>query len=181
MQDRRKVSVLLPEPVDTRRSDSPSPAHDRDADLLLTDTDEAAATEARARFREHGVDPIEPDDGIRRLLAAGEQVMAMRHFVGLDRRLASAHLTAIDSVRGDLYVTTARLVHVGQHVLSYDLDEIADSALAGERVLLILREGLSVALDAARPRLLRVQIAVARASRAGQTERQHVRPQPASR
>jgi hypothetical protein len=153
-----------------------APRVDADVDLeeaqtLTADTDEAAASEARARFRTFGAEPIGADDRIRELLDPCEQVLAVRHSVALDRRLGSSRASAIDSIRGDLYVTTSRLVLVGDQVVTFDLDRIEDSALAGESVLLILDAGVGIVLDADRPRLLRVQIAGARAARAGHAER----------
>lgn len=141
------------------------------APSVTADTDEAAASEARARFRTYGVEPLGVEDRVRDLLDPREQVLAVRHSVGLDRRLGSSRTSAIDSIRGDLYVTTARLVLVGEQVVTFDLDRIEDSALAGESVLLILGDGVGIVLDADRPRLLRVQIAGARAARAGRAQR----------
>jgi hypothetical protein len=139
--------------------------------MPTADTDEAAASEARARFRTFGVEPLEADDRVRALLDPCEQVLAIRHSVALDRRLGSSRTSVIDSIRGDLYVTTTRLVLVGEQVVTFHLDQIEDSALAGESVLLILGDGVGIVLDADRPRLLRVQIAAARAARAGIAER----------
>jgi hypothetical protein len=67
---------------------------------------------------------------------------------------------------GDLYVTSARLVHVGRTVLEYDLGAIREAVVSAERLLLILCDGVGVAVDVARPRLLRVEIAAARARQA---------------
>jgi hypothetical protein len=169
------------ESVDAGQPDGPQAIPDSEARPRVADTDEAAASEARIRYREHGVEPLEPDERIRTQLAPGEQVIAVRRFVALDRRQTSAEAPAIDSLRGDLYVTSARLVHVGPRILTFELDDIEDAALAGERVLLLLRDGLSVAIEADRPRLLRVQVAAARAARAGPTGRRPRGPQPASR
>jgi hypothetical protein len=141
---------------------------------LPADTDEAAASEARARYREHGVEAIEPDEAIFALLGPGERVLAVRHSAAIDRRLSSGRASAIESIRGDLYVTTSRLVLIGREVFAFDLADIEDSALAGETVLLLLHAGVGLALDVDRPRLLRVQIGTARAALVP-------RPQPASR
>lgn len=145
------------------------------------DTDEAAAHEARLRYRNHGIEPLDADDAIRVLLAPGEQVLAVRHSVALDRRLASDRGGVTDSVRGDLYLTTTRLVLIGEQVVTFDLGAIKESALAGERVLLLLSESAGVVLDVERPRLLRVQISAARAARAGGDARASGTPHPASR
>ena len=145
---------------DVRTGTSPS---DGPGDWQLqADSDEAAASEARACYREHGLEPLEPDDAIRGLLGPGEKVLAVRYGVALDRRIGSARVSVIDSIQGDLYVTSDRLVHVGSQAVSFDLSEIEDSALVGEKVLLVLRDGVGVAFDADHPRLLRVQIGAAR-------------------
>ena len=154
---------------------------DLDARLRSADTDESAASDARVRYREHGMEPLEPDERIRSLLAPDEELLAVRRHVALARPQPSDGAPAIDPISGDLYVTSARLVHVGRSILAFDLDDIEDAALAEERVLLVLRDGAGIALDAVRPRLLRVQIAAARAARAGMTGRRRGRLQPASR
>jgi hypothetical protein len=179
MLERRKPIVIRATAADDEAPGAGSADDERRLDQI--DTDEAAASEARARYRQLGVESVESDDTILPLLAPGERVLALRHSVGLDRRQASAQAPTIDSVRGDLYVTTERLVHVGDEVLDFRLDDVQDSALAGERVLLILRDGVGIVLNADRPRLLRVQIAAARAARAGSPEQRPGRPQSASR
>jgi len=162
----------------------PAPVHDVPADesaFPMAEPDDVAASEARVRYRTCGVEPVEADEGIRGLLVSGEDVVAVRRNVALDRRLASAREPVVDSIRGDLYVTTKRLVHVGDCVLTFDLEEIEDSALAGDTVLLLLGDGVGVALRTDRPRLLRVQIAAARAARASRPELRADRAQPSSR
>lgn len=142
-----------------------------------SDLDESAASEARARYRAHGIEAIESDERIRRVLAPDERVLAFRRAVALDRHQASA----VDSFVGDLYVTSRRLVLLGPPTLSIDIEDIEDAALAGERLLLDLRNGVDIAVVVDRPRLLRVQVAVARAARAGRPGRRRGQPQAASR
>ena len=154
---------------------------DLEARLRSANTDEWAASDARVRYRDHGMEPLEPDERIRSLLAPGEKLLAIRRHVALARPQPSDGAAAIDPISGDLYVTSARLVHVGRSMVAFDLDDIEDAALAEERVLLVLSDGAGIALDAVRPRHLRVQIAAARAARAGMTGRRHGRLQPASR
>ena len=66
---------------------------------------------------------------------------------------------------GTLYLTSRRLVHVGREaVVEIDLERIADMAVALERLLLIeLTDGSDLAIEVDGPRLLRVQVAAARA------------------
>lgn len=164
---------------DLRRTETPAPPDE--LSTPVAETDDAAASEARARFRSFGLEPVVADDQIRSLLDANEQVLAVRHSVGVDRRLGSSRASAIDSIRCDLYVTTARLVLIGQEVISFDLEQVEDSALAGESVLLLLHDGVGIVLDADRPRLLRVQIAAARTARAASGAQARDRLQPTSR
>jgi hypothetical protein len=171
---------IRPASVDAVPPQAAPAVPETEASPQVADTDEAAASEARVRYREHGVEPIEPDERIQALLAPGEQVIAVRCAVALDRRQTSAESPAIDSIRGDLYMTSARLVHVGPTIITFELDDIEDAALAGHRVLLLLRDGRAIALEVDRPRLLRVQIAAARAARACNPSRRG-RPQGAPR
>jgi hypothetical protein len=48
--------------------------------------------------------------------------------------------------------------------LAIALEEIEEVGLSGERLLLVLRDGKGVWLEAPQPRLLRVEIAAARAA-----------------
>jgi hypothetical protein len=54
-------------------------------------------------------------------------------------------------------------VLVGRLTVAIDLDEIEDAVVSGERILLVMGDGRGATLDVARPRLLRVEIATARA------------------
>ena len=65
-------------------------------------------------------------------------------------------------IAGDLYVTSHRLILVGRHTVTFDLADIADVVISGERLLLVMRDGSGVTLDVDQPRLLRVQVAAAR-------------------
>jgi len=67
---------------------------------------------------------------------------------------------------GTLYLTSRRLVHVGNEaVVEIDLERVADMAVALERLLLVeLMDGSDLAIEVDGPRLLRVQVAAARAA-----------------
>jgi hypothetical protein len=66
---------------------------------------------------------------------------------------------------GSLYLTSRRLVHVGNASREIGLDDIEESAVALERLLLLdLTDGSDLAIEVDQPRLLRVQLAAARAS-----------------
>jgi predicted acyl esterase len=69
-----------------------------------------------------------------------------------------------EQLPGRLYLTTRRLTLAGRAPLDVELDEIGELALVGDRLLVTLRDGTGLSIDAWRPRLLRVQIAAARAA-----------------
>jgi hypothetical protein len=158
----------------------------RDADAILARAaeDEAAAFEARERFREREIEPLEPDGRIAELLLPGEEVLAVRLAALLDRRMPSIRGSgwpAFAGLAGDLYVTSSRLVLVGRTVLEYDLDAIREAVVSSERLLLTLTCGAGITLAIDRPRLLRVEIGAARARRANHARgAQGARPDRAS-
>ncbi|MCU0479541.1 MAG: hypothetical protein MUE92_12520 [Chloroflexi bacterium] len=124
--------------------------------------DAARADEARRRFHEQGVIPIEPDDRIGVMLAPGELVLAVRRSASLDRR---HHRRADDpGLPGDLYVTTQRLIHLGRSAVVYALDEILEADVASDQLLLVVGDNRGVAIDVGDPLLLRVEIAAARSA-----------------
>jgi hypothetical protein len=141
----------------------------RDAAAILgrAAADEAAAGEARDRYRTQRMPALEPDARIAPLLAPDEHLLAVRRSVMLDRRPSRSGPDRPPGVGGDLYLTARRLVLLGRSALSFDLDEIEEAGLSGERLLLVMRNGSSVSLDTAGPRLLRVEIGCARAAARG--------------
>jgi hypothetical protein len=138
----------------------------RDASAIIERiaADEAAADEARRRYREGGVSPLEPDERISPLLYPDERPLAVRRSAALDRRQPPLSLEPAAALGGDLYLTSRRLVLLGHHVVEIDLMEIEEAALSGEVLLLALRDGTGVTLRVAQPRLLRVQVAAARSA-----------------
>jgi hypothetical protein len=52
-------------------------------------------------------------------------------------------------------------VHIGQVTVNVQLADIAETSLAGERLLITLRGGDGLTLDVDKPRLLRIEIAAA--------------------
>jgi len=128
-----------------------------------SEADRTEAEAARSRYRAMGVIPISPDPGIEEALADGERLLAHRPSVRIDRRHHGAALPPC----GDLYVTSDRVLLVGQGSLSIPLADIEDAALLKGALVLLLGGGKAVTVETDRPRLLRVQIAAARAARAG--------------
>ena len=116
--------------------------------------DEAQATEARERFGIGSIAAMEPDDVVRPHLAEGELVHALRTRAILRAPGGDAAL----GYGGTLYLTSRRLIHLGQVVVSVRLTDIVETSLAGERLLLSLRDGEGLSLDVDRPRLLRAEI-----------------------
>jgi hypothetical protein len=141
----------------------------RDAAEILAraSADEAAADAARERYRTQAMPALATDARIAPLLTGDEHVLAVRRSVALDRRQPVLGSDLPSGVAGDLYLTSRRLVLTGRVTLSFALEEIEQTMLSGERLLLVLRGGQGLSIDAAQPRLLRVEIAAARAAARG--------------
>ena len=119
--------------------------------------DEAEAADARDRFRQSPIPTIAPDEAIAVRLEPGEGLHSARRSAilsvpGGDRALGYG---------GTLYLTSRRLIHLGQVMVTVQLTDIIETSLAGERLLLALRDGEGMAFDLDRPRLLRAEIAAA--------------------
>ena len=117
--------------------------------------DEAEAAEARDRFRIHPMPALEPDEAVRPHLAEGELVHALRSRAILRAPGGDAAL----GYGGTLYLTSRRLIHLGQVEMSVQVTDIVETSLAGELLLLTLRNGEGISLDVDRPRLLRAEMA----------------------
>jgi hypothetical protein len=121
------------------------------------EADEAAAIQARERLRTAPLPVIEADTIVAPQLGEGEFVHSLRRSAilrapGDDRALGYG---------GTLYLTSERLVHIGQVTVNVQLADIAETSLAGERLLITLRGGDGLTLDVDQPRLLRIEIAAA--------------------
>lgn len=127
------------------------------------EADEAAALEVRDRLRAAPLPHLAPDERIGPQLSEGEVVhdlrpSAMLRAPGDDRALGYG---------GTLYLTSRRLVHIGQVTVNVQLRDIIETAVAGERLLVTLRDAEGLTLEVDRPRVLRTEIAAAmRAARA---------------
>ena len=162
--------------------------------------DEADAIQARERYRNEGLHAIEPDPEIRARLHPNEQLVEMRPGAMVGRALlagvggaagedgegtaSSAAQPLVESLSGRLYLTTARLLLLVRPTadgpaadgpadgeLTVGLADIEELACVGERLLVSLADGTGLTIDAGRPRLLRVQIAAARAASRGEPRR----------
>lgn len=123
------------------------------------EADRLAADRARRDLRAHGLVTIEPDERVAVMLEPGEEVVAVRRGAGVDRRQPWTDVTAL---RGDLYVTTRRLIHLGRLPLAYDLDVVREAIVVGDELLLAIEPDLGVTVSIDDPCVLRVLIAAAR-------------------
>ena len=105
-----------------------------------------------------GCPTIEPDGPVAEHLRPAETVVDVRPSSVVSRHLRG---DGTDDFAGSLYLTSQRLILVGHTPFEVELDQIDELALAGERLLVTLADGTGLSIDAARPRLLRVQIAAA--------------------
>jgi hypothetical protein len=122
--------------------------------------DEAAADDARRRFREQGIVPIEPDDRIGVMLAPGERLVAVHRAASLERR--KGWRDPAGGLDGDLYLTTCRLVHLGRASIEYPLAEIREAVVGTGALWLVVTGARGVEIGVADPRVLRVEIAAVR-------------------
>jgi hypothetical protein len=157
-----------PKPYDFRVEESLALGLDggpgiRDAEEILDRAreDERDAIEARSRYRTDGLPVLEVDGPVAERLRAGETVIDARTSAVVSRHLRG---DGTEDFPGRLYLTTQRLMVVGGAPLDVELAEIDELALAGERLLVTLRDGTGLSIDASRPRLMRVQIAAALAA-----------------
>ncbi len=146
---------------------APTPARAR-RESPPDDRDEAAADAARSLYRAEGVVAVPPDSRIQHLLAPGEGLLAVHHAVVADSRAADDGVGIPPGVSGALYLTTDRLIFTGGVFVAHLLGDVVEAVVAGEDVLLVMRDGVGLRVSVDEPRLLRVQIAAARAARRGQ-------------
>ena len=144
------------------------PAALRDAQRVAAriSDDEAAADEERTRLSSQPLPHLADGIELAMRLRPDEVVHAMRPVAMLEDSRAPL------PSGGTLYVTSRRLVHVGgAEVREVDLTDIAEIAVALERLLLVdLSDGSDLAIEVDQPRLLRVQLAAARAKARGRVE-----------
>jgi hypothetical protein len=121
------------------------------------EADEAAALEVRDRLHAAPLSTLTADDAVRPHLDDGELLHDLRQRAilkapGDDRALGYG---------GTLYLTSRRLLHLGQVTVNVRLTDIVESSIAGERLLVSLADGEGLVLDVDRPRQLRAEIAAA--------------------
>ena len=144
---------INPEPAVTSHA-----ASDAAALVLRAEEDERAANEVRDLAQHEPIRPLPtPEDP--RLVAAleGEELFAIR-----TSAILNAGRGDVPGYGGTLCVTSTRLLLVGQVTIALRLADLQETALAGGRLLITLRDGEGVTLDVGQPRLLRAQIAAVR-------------------
>ena len=134
--------------------------HPDPASVAETAKDEASADDARRRLREQGIVAMEPDERIGVMLAPGECVVAVRRAISFERR--KDVLDPDRALRGDLYVTTARLICLGQVPVYVPLLEIREAVVATGALRLVVGDGRGLEIRTCDPGVLRVEIAAVR-------------------
>lgn len=135
----------------------------RDAEAVVDRVaqDEEAAARMRERLLTAPIPAIEPDPEIAAVLEPGELVLAVRRGTILNPP-ATPEPASLPGYGGTLYLTSARLVHIGQVTVSIWLTDLEDVTLAGEQLLFTLAHGEGVSLRVDEPRVLRVVLSAAR-------------------
>lgn len=124
--------------------------------------DDLLATSARARYRSEGIVGIEPDERMRSVLGRDEQLVAVRQSASVERLSEGRG----SSTSGLLAITTERLFILdAEPVTLASLEELDDVTVVTDRLLVMLRNGAGFTITTSQPRLLRVELAAARASR----------------
>jgi len=133
----------------------------RDAEEILRRArdDERDAVEARIRCRTQGLPRLDTDITVAQHLRPEETVVDVRSSAIVSRHQGA---DGMELRSGRLYLTDQRLMLVGRAPFEVELGEIDELDFAGERLLVTLRDGTGVSIEASRPRLLRVHIAAAR-------------------
>jgi hypothetical protein len=159
--------------------EAPLPEHaptGREADAVTTTKDSAALRDAQIVAARIGADEVAADDERTRLVHE-----PLPNLPDVDEPLLSLQpdevmhairpMAMLEDGRGQppsggsLFLTSQRLVHVGEKRREVDVADIAETGVALERLLLIdMVDGSDLAIEVDQPRLLRVQLAAARAA-----------------
>ncbi len=145
------------ETITAGTGEGPSGHASIDADV----EDDALATAARARYRQDGIVGIEPDHRDALSTRGDEQLLAVRQSASVERLSDGAR-----PISGRLAITTERIFMLdGQTDTLATLDELDDVTLVSDRLLVMLTSGAGFRINAPQPKLLRVELAAARANR----------------
>lgn len=128
-------------------------------------SDQASADDARVRLRKRGIVSVEPDERIGVMLAPGERVVAVRRAIAIERLKDERHPER--ALRGDLYVTTNRLVCLGQVPVDVPLVEIKEAVVVAGVLRLVIGHGRGLGIRTRDPLLLRVELSAVREAARG--------------
>jgi hypothetical protein len=127
--------------------------------LEPAEEDDALAAAARSHYRSGAGSTISSSGDVRAALKPDEQLIAVRTTASIDPGPRGGQVWS-----GQLVVTNERLVLIDQRAVTLaSFDQIEDVTLAADRVLVVLTTGGGFAIRSCHPRLLRVQLAAARA------------------
>ena len=154
------MDVREPTPAARNRRRSDHAAAFGPDESAIVGIDERAATEARERYRDEPMAPIDASGPIADVLGPAEFLLTVRIDARYDRRAEPD--PGSRGLVGDLYLTSSRLILLGRCALTYGLEEIEEIDLSGDRLRLVMGPGTGLSLDVDQPRLLRVEIAAAR-------------------
>jgi hypothetical protein len=103
---------------------------------------------------------VEPDERVAVMLAPGETVVAVRRAVSIERRkdVRDPGMALV----GDLYVTTDRLLCLGQVRIDVPLVDITDAVVAVGTLRLAIGDGRGLVIRTNDPCVLRVEIGAVR-------------------
>jgi hypothetical protein len=143
--------------------DADVPAALRDAGSILERSvrDEREAVDLRIRYESEPMQPLVADPSVIEMLETGEELFAVREPAILNASDPDQS-RSLPGYGGTLYLTSTRLVHRGQVVLSVAVRDIVDTVVVGERLLLMLHGGEGLSVDIDRPRVFRVQLSAIR-------------------
>jgi hypothetical protein len=153
-------AAAMPRTEDDVPGSAVIPGAEADAAALVrrAEEDERAAHEVRQLALHEPIQPLPvPDDPAFATALEGEDLFAVR-----SSAILNAGRGDVPGYGGTLLLTTSRLLLVGQVTIALRLVDLQETALAGGRLLITLRDGEGVTLDVGQPRLLRAQIAAVR-------------------
>lgn len=153
-------AAAMPHGEDPSPASAVIPGAEADAAALVqrAEDDERAAHDVRERALAEPIQPVPPPDDPALVAALeGEGLFAVRRSA-----ILNAGRGDMPGYGGTLLLTATRLLLVGQVTIALRLVDLQETALAGGRLLITLRDGEGVTLDVGQPRLLRAQIAAVR-------------------
>lgn len=162
LNDPQTASRAVPAPRAVPAAEERSGLALRDTQALFAriEADVVAAAATRTAFEHGGLPALAAEGAIAAELRDGELLHAVRADALLNRQDGG-----LPGYAGTLYLTSRRLVHIGQTTFSVALNALSEISVAGERLLMLaLAGGEGISIEVTGPRLLRVEIGRARHS-----------------